>query len=67
MEANISCNGSKGVVNSIMGSYALVVMSTMQKVDTHRVNGMCAHTSKDICNLGMGQSKLYLKHCGKDW
>jgi len=50
MEISISRNGGKSVVNCIMGSSAFIAMNTMQKVDTHRVNGMCAHTSRDACN-----------------
>jgi hypothetical protein len=33
---------------------------------TDRVDGMCAHASKDTYNRGMGQSKLYSKHCEKN-
>jgi hypothetical protein len=37
-------------MNYIMGSNAFVAMNTKQKVDTHKVDGMCAHTSKDAYN-----------------
>jgi hypothetical protein len=46
VEANISHNDNKSVANCIMGSYVFVVMGMMQKMDTHKVDGMCAHTSK---------------------
>jgi hypothetical protein len=50
MEANISHNDNKSVTNSIMGFNVLVPMNTMYEVDTHRVDGMCVHTSRDMCN-----------------
>jgi hypothetical protein len=33
-----------------MNSCALIVMSITEEVDTHRVDGMCAHALKDTCN-----------------
>jgi len=36
-----------------MGSYVFVAMGMMQKVDTHKVDGMCAHTLKDTYNWRM--------------
>jgi hypothetical protein len=54
VEINISCNGDKGVANYIMGSNAFIVMNTTYEVDTHRVNGMCAHTSKMLAIEGWG-------------
>jgi len=52
MEVNILCNGGKGVANDIMGSKGFIAMSKTYVVNTHRVNGMCAHTSKDACSEG---------------
>ncbi len=42
--------GGKGVVNYIMGSSVFVAMNTTHEVDTHRVDEMCAHTSRDAYN-----------------
>ncbi len=53
METNILRNGSKGVVNYIMGFCALVAMSATLEVDNHKVDGMCAHALGDTCNRGM--------------
>ncbi len=54
LETNILRNGDKGVANYIMGSNAFIVMSKCKRWDTHRVDGMCAHTSKDAYNWRMG-------------
>jgi hypothetical protein len=40
----------QGVANCIMGSNSFVAMSTTYEVDTHKVDGMCAHASKDAYN-----------------
>jgi hypothetical protein len=40
---NISCNGSKSVVNCIMGFCAFFAMGVMRDMDTHRAMG-CVHT-----------------------
>jgi hypothetical protein len=45
------CN--KNVANCIMGSYMFVAVNTTQKVNTHKINGMCAHTSRDNYNRKM--------------
>jgi hypothetical protein len=50
VEDNISHNGSKGVMNFIMGSYVFITMNTTKEVDTHKIDGMCAHASKDTFN-----------------
>jgi hypothetical protein len=50
MEANILHNGNKGVTNYIMGFRAFIAMNTSLEMDTHRVNGMHAHITKDTCN-----------------
>jgi hypothetical protein len=50
METSISRNGGKGVTNYIMGPNAFVAMSKCKRWDTHRVDGMCAFTSKDAYN-----------------
>jgi hypothetical protein len=50
METNISHNDGKGVANYIMGSSAFVIMSKCKRWDTHRVDGMCALTSRDAYN-----------------
>jgi hypothetical protein len=47
-------NGGKNVVNCIMGFNMFIAMSTTKEVDTHKVDWMCAHTSKDAHNQGMG-------------
>jgi hypothetical protein len=43
-------NGSKDVMNYIMGFCAFFAMGTMQEVDIDKVNGVCAHTLGDACN-----------------
>jgi hypothetical protein len=35
-------------VNYIMGSFVFIAMGTMQEMDTHRVDEMCAHALKDV-------------------
>jgi hypothetical protein len=61
VEANISHNDNKNVANCIMGSYVFVVMGMMQKMDTHKVDGMCAHTSKDTSIDGCGKIQVVFK------
>ncbi len=50
METNISCNGDNGVVNYIMGFNVFVSVNVTLKVDTHRIDGMCANASKNTQN-----------------
>ncbi len=54
METIILHNGGKGVANYIMNSSVFVAMSVMEEVDTHKVNGVCAHASRDARNWEMG-------------
>jgi hypothetical protein len=42
VEIDISCNGSKSVMNYIMGPHAFVAMGATQKVDTNKVD-VCTH------------------------
>jgi hypothetical protein len=50
MEVNILHNGNKSVENYIMDPHVVIAMGAMYKVDTHRVDGMCAHTSNEAYN-----------------
>jgi hypothetical protein len=47
---NISHNGNKSVENYNMDLGVFIAMGAMYEVDTHRVNGMCAHTLNDAYN-----------------
>jgi hypothetical protein len=50
VEINISHNSNKIVSNYTMGLHAFVAMGTMQKVNIDKVNGMCAHRSREANN-----------------
>jgi hypothetical protein len=50
MEVNILHNGNKSVENYIMDPHVVITMGAMYKVDTHRVDRMCAHTSNEAYN-----------------
>jgi hypothetical protein len=47
MKANVAFNGNKGLANYIMGFNVFFAIIAMQEVNTHKVNGMCAHPSKN--------------------
>jgi hypothetical protein len=50
METNISRNDNKSVVNCVMGPCAFIATGSTQEVDTHKVDGVCAHTLGEACN-----------------
>ncbi len=59
MEANISHNGNKSVVN-YMGLYLLIAMGAMYKMNIHKVDGMCAHTLGEATH----RRRLAIEGCG---
>ncbi len=50
MEANISCNGNKSVMNCIMGVCALIAMGTIKKWTLVASMG-CVHTQREILTI----------------
>jgi hypothetical protein len=50
MEVSISHNGNKSDKNYIMDFRVFIAMGAMYEMDTHKVDGMCAHTSNETYN-----------------